>query len=214
MGMAGIIQFEVAEVPITERITKFGGQPVWLGAPQWPISRKTGNPMRFICQIALEEPFFSGTSGRMAYVFMTEEDSDDFVDGTYDADGGENAVIVQPGATEVAVDTKPNATGPTLFRKVGRDGDSQLHSEGCEYGVTLLGGDDESLTADGLAQNMIGGEPVFVQDDGYPEGGPWHLLLQLDSANVPFYVNFGDAGVGYGFLHANGDCGKFLWQCG
>jgi len=214
MTVAGNIEFEVAERPITERVTKFGGQPVWLGAPEWPISRKTGNPMRFICQIALEEPFFSGTAGRMAYVFMTEEDNDDFVDGTYDPDGGENAVIVQPGNTDPSIRTGNNATGPTLFRKVPRDGESHLHSESCEYGVVLLGTEDDALTADGLAPSRIGGEPIFVQDDGFPEGGPWRLLMQLDSANSPFYVNFGDAGVGYAFLHENGQSGKFMWQCG
>lgn len=39
--------------PIMEPVTKFGGQPVWIGEPQWPVSRQYGTPMQFICQIAL-----------------------------------------------------------------------------------------------------------------------------------------------------------------
>jgi hypothetical protein len=31
---------------------------------------------------------------------------------------------------------------------------------------------------------------------------------------VPFYINFGDAGVGYAFLDASGSRARFLWQCG
>jgi hypothetical protein len=36
--------------------------------------------------------------------------------------------------------------------------------------------------------------------------------LQLDSTGVPFEVNFGDGGVGYAFLAADGNVGKFAWQ--
>ncbi len=31
----------------------------------------------------------------------------------------------------------------------------------------------------------------------------WNLLIQLDSSSVPFSINFGDAGVGYGFIRAD-----------
>ena len=37
--------------------------------------------------------------------------------------------------------------------------------------------------------------------------------LQLDSTLVPFYINFGDAGVGYVFVNIDYTVGKFLWQC-
>ena len=145
--------------------------------------------------------------------FMTEEDDEEFVDGTYDAEGGENAVIVQPGVTDVRVPVRAQATGPTLFRMVQRPGEDRLHPEPCEFGVTLREGSDDELQVDGLAENKIAGTPIFMQGDDTPDGGPWHQLLQLDSSSVPFYVNFGDAGVGYAFLHEDGDRGKFLWQC-
>jgi uncharacterized protein YwqG len=61
--------------------------------------------------------------------------------------------------------------------------------------------------------NKVGGTPGFIQGDQFPDGGPWKLLLQLDSDDVPFYVNFGDAGVGYAYISEDGRKGKFLWQC-
>jgi uncharacterized protein YwqG len=92
-----VIEFERAASRITSPTTKFGGQPVWIAGCQWPLSRETGNPMRFICQIALTPTVFPDTNAQMAYLFMTDEEDDEFVDGTYEPDGGENAVILQPG---------------------------------------------------------------------------------------------------------------------
>lgn len=65
-----------------------------------------------------------------------------------------------------------------------------------------------------LDENKLGGTPVFMQGDEFPFKGNCRLLLQLDSCSVPFYINFGDAGVGYAFLNDKADQAKFLWQCG
>ena len=211
MTKKATIEFVEADSPITERVTKFGGQPVWVDQPQWPLSRETGNPMRFICQIALDDSLFPDVKGQMAYLFMTEEEDDQFVDGTYEPDGGENAVIVQPGSTQCKVTDQ--ATGPTLFRMVKKEGFDRLQREPCEFATNLIEGIDVEAVDDGFEENKVGGIPVFFQGEEYPSGGPWLFLLQLDSTSVPFYVNFGDAGVGYAFLHENGDHGKFHWQC-
>jgi hypothetical protein len=61
--------------------------------------------------------------------------------------------------------------------------------------------------------NKIGGTPWFLQGPKYPDGGHWYLLLQLDSTDVPFQINFGDAGIGYAFISVDGHIRKFLWQC-
>ena len=65
-----------------------------------------------------------------------------------------------------------------------------------------------------ISGNKIGGTPGFMQDDQFPDGGPWNLLLQLDSTKVPFDINFGDAGISYMFISTDGQKGKSLWQCG
>jgi Domain of unknown function (DUF1963) len=215
------LAFHEAAAPITDHVTKFGGQPVWLEEPQWPISRATGEPMRFIGQIALDESLFGPLAGRMVYLFIS--DGETFVDNTYDPAGGENALIVQPGTYEGPVTGQ--SIGPTVETGVGHVGQDQRGSAAMEYAVTLqLGEDpdviegDDALGEEGagddgtVSEVKIGGTPAWLQYPEYPAGGPWKLLLQFDSAHVPFYVNFGDAGVGDTFIAEDGLLGAFLWQ--
>jgi hypothetical protein len=125
------IEFVEARKPIRDLVTKFGGQPVWLHEPQWPLSVETGKPMRFICQIALSNELFGPTKARIAYIFMT--DGDDYVDGTWKLDGGENAIILQPGMTSVSI--QPIAGGPTLYRMVKKMFKNTLVPEPCEFSI-------------------------------------------------------------------------------
>lgn len=207
--------FHQASASIAEPVTKFGGQPVWLGRPEWPLSKETGEQMRFMCQILIDPEIFGQVEGRMAYIFMT--DGEEFVDGTYAPDGGENAVIIQPDGNNVT--STQLATGPSLYVMREKEDDRFLHPVPCEFSVELKVGNDihrrfESETNnEDLQEVKIGGTPFFLQAEEYPKGDGWRLLLQIDSATVPFYVNFGDVGVGYAFLSADGRTGKFLWQC-
>ncbi len=219
------IEFKEAKKPAREAVTKFGGQPVWLTEPQWPLSAETGKPMRFICQIVLSEDLFGLVSPKMAYIFMT--DGEDHVDGTWEPDGGENAVILQPGTTSASVE--PLAEGPTLYRMVKKMFKKRLVPEPCEFVVHGPVSDDPTFAPESersewseekweeyaniLDGNKIGGTPIFMQGDEFPDSGSWKLLLQLDSTQVPFFVNFGDAGIAYAFLSEDGATGKFLWQC-
>jgi hypothetical protein len=204
-----VIEFREADAPIREPITKFGGQPTWIDAPAWPLSRTTGRPMRFIGQVALAPNLFGDIPARMAYLFMTDDDEES-VDGTYEPDGGENAVVLQPG--RFAGPTVEQAEGPTLYRMVERPGAARLVPEPCEFAAALRLGEAPDDGPEDFA-NQVGGTPRFLQGEEYPAGGPWRLLLQLDSPSVPFDINFGDAGVGYAFLSEDGTAGKFLWQC-
>ena len=210
------VSFHPTSAPVTAPVTKFGGQPVWITKPEWPLSKETGEPMRFIGQVALYTEIFDGIEGKMAYIFMT--DGEDCVDGTWEPEGGENAVIIQPNGDNV--ETKSLATGPSLYQMERREGSELLHPVPCEFSVKLRLGDDPERgfedDMDGAAYEevKIGGTPIFLQGEEYPEGVGWRLLLQLDSASVPFYVNFGDAGVGYAFISGDGRKGRFLWQCG
>lgn len=218
------IEFHEAKQPIREAVTKFGGQPTWLEEPQWPLSRESGTPMRFICQIRLDQELFGAVAARMAYLFMT--DGEEYIDGTWEPDGGENAVILQPG--EAPVETSKLTTGPALYRIVKKLLRSHLVPETCEYAVRLgYGEDPRQVDEDVLATwsqneareheeqlegNKLGGTPLFVQGPELPDAGEWRLLLQLDSTRVPFFVNFGDSGVGYAFISADGRKARFLWQ--
>jgi len=205
-------------------VTKFGGQPTWIEEPQWPVSKATGEQMVFIGQIALAKELFGAIPGRMAYLFMTDNDK---VDGTWEPEGGENAIIIQPGG--MAPPSKPMKEGPAVCKMVPALFGKRLVPKNCEFAVTLVEGDDcelpapdqrTSLTAEEaenyvklLEGNKIGGTPFFLQGDEYPSGGPWKFLLQLDSSKVPFFVNFGDCGIGYAFISEAGNSAKFLWQC-
>jgi len=219
------IEFIESDTPITQPVTKFGGQPVWLTKPEWPLSRSSGKPMQFIAQIALDETLWPGTAGKMAYLFMTDDEDGGLA--TWEADGGENALIIQPSTAELPVEVAANIAGSALCR--WEDSGNRRIPKPCEYAVRLILGEepvwqdeDARVAWDeptfeqyviAMEGNKLGGGPFFLQSDEFPEGDGWRLLLQLDSVSVPFEVNFGDAGVGYAFIDAAGERGRFLWQC-
>ncbi|MCI3273057.1 hypothetical protein [Streptomyces cylindrosporus] len=187
------LAFVPAGGAVREAVTKMGGQPVWIEEPQWPLSRETGERMQFLGQFALG-------GGRLAYLFMTGGE-DDFVDGTYEPEGGENALVVQPGGRVPGfVTVEQRAEGPSA----GED-----H-------VPRAAGAGADANADERPWQFLGTpgiEPNWLQGEESP-GADWQLVVQLDSCDLPFHVNFGDAGVGYAFLSPDGKEGRFLWQCG
>lgn len=227
MSTRNTIEFRTTDKPIIDVVTKFGGQPNWLEEPQWPISSELDSPMRFICQIKLTDDLFPGCGGKMAYIFMTEDE--EYVDGTWEPDGGENAVIIQPdGKPKVTV--RNIATGPTLQNYVEVKGKDRLQPTDVELSVALTVSEDPEFIPEtarfdlpdeecekycnSLEGNKIGGTPGFLQGDEFPgEKSEWSLLLQLDSCGVPFNINFGDSGISYAFINKDGTSGKFLWQC-
>ncbi len=79
--------------------TKFGGQPDWLDLPQWPICRSTRLPMDFVCQVEIPNDLFPKAQGKMAYIFIGCGSY------FYEAAGGDNAVIIQPGGIIPTVST-------------------------------------------------------------------------------------------------------------
>lgn len=207
-----LVDFVRAEAPILEPVTKFGGAPVWVAAPQWPLSRQTGRPMHFIAQIAIDPELFGGAPGRVAYLFMTDDED---VDSGYDPAGGENALIIQPSDALLAVEAAALLEGPSLFEMVFANRHGLGVQSPCEFAVRLAEPQDDADRdwEEGDFENKIGGASIWMQFDETPGEG-WRLLLQLDSAGVPFSINFGDAGVGYAFLSPDGASGLFLWQCG
>jgi hypothetical protein len=214
--------FVPAGEAITAPVTKFGGRPVWLAEPQWPVNDAWGEPMRFVCQIELGAVLGDAGRGRLAYVFVTHAEYGDetfFDPDIAFPDEGANAVIVQPGGV-YAGSTLPMATGPSLYHRA--DGSD------AEYGVLLRPGEDPGFLPrpdrgglpDGdhdryweeVSGDKIGGTPAFFQDDEWPDGGPWQLALQLDPDFKPFHLNLGAAPTAFAFVSPDATQGRFLVQ--
>lgn len=189
-------------------VTKFGGQPIGLNQNDWPKSKETGNLMQFIGQIVFDEKLFPGAKGKIAYIFMTNEE--EFVDDTWDPEGGENAVIIM--SMNNKVKNSLGFSGPTLEEEYRVELHLKTEPE-FELNEAELSDAQYDEYSSFLEGNKIGGTPSFIQGEEFPEKNGWRLLLQLDSTLVPFYINFGDAGVGYVFVNKDYTVGKFLWQC-
>lgn len=232
------ITYREVALPIADPITKFGGQPVWVGEPSWPLSRQFGTPMQFICQIALTAELFGSvaTDGaeprvpHMAYLFVTDDSEHGHTAATWDRDGSENALILQPGDIWDGT-TAPLREGPSLYRRTVVGGEWE-HTP-CEFAVELRPGDDSEMggrmwDAAGpndasawdaymaaLCEDKIGGTPVTRADaPEFHDPKRWRLVLQLNTMvydDDPFFLNFADDGVGYAFLSQDGRRGTFTW---
>jgi len=187
-------------------VTRFGGQPAWVDTPQWPIGQTRGIPMTFVGQIALDPEIFGGEPGRVAYLFVdegTESEPTEF----FSADGGDNAVIIQPGG-QCSVPTVENATGPTIAsEEYVPTGD---RSEERALPATI---DDSESIVETMGGNKIGGTPMFWDHIEYPDDdNQWRLLLQL-TEEVPFPINC-CLGMGYAFITTDGTRGAYFCQGG
>ncbi|GIE28565.1 hypothetical protein Ait01nite_016100 [Actinoplanes italicus] len=211
--MRRAVRYESAGRTVDEPVTKLGGDPVWLQEPQWPLSRSRDRPMPFIGQFRLDD----GTGEiRLAYVFMSDENifdledeeaagedkedeededrddeaDDNSVDGTFEPEGGENAVIIQPGGRV-----------PSFIAVRGLRARPSFTEDHLPVDV---------VTADGQTPwEFLGGEPRWLQSPE-PPGPGWRLVGQLSDG---LGHNFGDAGIAYIFVSPDGLEGRFLWQC-
>ena len=157
------LKFKKANTAITEPVTKFGGQPIWLDEPHWPISKSTGKPMQFIGQVAIDESLYGPSNAKMAYIFYAGEETE-----TWEMDSGDNAVILQPGTPEIV--TNNLAEGPIILC---------ADEKPCEYNVELHPHEDsqfipeyEQRTWSGKqsdkylkinSKTKLGGTPYFIQ---------------------------------------------------
>ena len=197
------LEFIQSDTAITNLQTKFGGQPIWISEPQWPISHTSGEKLSFIGQIVLDENLFPYGECKVVYLFMnTNDDADE----TWNPDGGENAVIIQPG--DNSIKSISDATGPIVEHAYDSEFDTDKL---CEFSVKTiehyeLKNDDEEL----LSNNKIGGIPYWYQYEAAPYKNSV-FIAQLNES-IPVEVNFG-SGKAYIFINTTGTEGKLLWQC-
>ena len=175
-------------------ITRFGGQPDWIGEPQWPISLAwSDRPLKFIGQICLNDFFDKMDELTLVYIFMTqpEDRNDTFFDADImESDLGETAVIVQPnGDIPSYINTEHISIGPTVDDK--------------NIWVPQITKQEETETTtfEQIDINKFCGIPAFFQNN--KESIEGKLLLQLHINWLPFYINAGAAPTMYVFMNDN-----------
>ena len=219
MKRLSLRRFVPSAVAVHEAVTKFGGQPSWLGPPAWPLSASSGEPLRFICQIELRAELFGDGPARMAYLFLNQPPRDAIEEGAFDpdvmeADGGENAVILQPSGAACLVETRPLPSGPSLYDQAGEPCEHLCELEAAVDPPYLSREQWQKLTkAEGaryiekLEGTKLGGTPDFeLEEAGFPRG-KWQLALQLDQyrrPGDPLYLNLGST-LARGFLLLSAD---------
>ena len=190
--------------PITEPVSKFGGQPVWIGQPSWPLATD-GGPATFIAQFTIP-----GQPG-LAYLFLDYEASDS---------GDEPGILfVQPGPGPER--TVSMATGPTFWTEV-RDRPTRyvprlafrrieslaVLKEGLDFDDwDVLNLDPETSRDDDRDWNKIGGNPRWLQGDDMPDEPGWRFLFQFTAAKMGFEL--ADGAEVYGLIHDDGR-GRFI----
>lgn len=208
-------------MPISDVVTKFGGQPVWLENRVVPVSRRTEKPMTFIGQVLIPEQWYADQLPRMAYIFMTGAGFDHNAE-TWDPTAGETAVVIQVKRTNPPP-TEPYPDTLCCWEERHLERLEVL----CEYAVdespveeaayvpqaeldSLAASERDSIT-ESWCGNKIGGSPYWIQYEEFPFDD-WRLLLQLEDGTYPFNLNLG-TGIGYVFLNTDCTEGKLLWQC-
>ncbi len=186
---------------VEQYTTRFGGQPDWIAAPQWPVSLAWDNrPLKFIGQIRLNDFNREWNDLILAYIFMTqpEDKTDPFFDpDIIFPDEGENAIIVQPNGTiPKYIHTETFRVGPTV------------DSETIWIPQTTESEEMAATEFNELDVNKFCGIPAFFQNSKVESDDM--LLLQLHTNRLPFYINGGGEPTMFTFLNGTKDGGFIL----
>ena len=209
--------------PITTPTSKFGGQPVWLNTPHWPLDAKGGKPMLFMGQIALEEALFPGAAGTVAYLFVGAQAQPLYHSAIGVVLQRQDGALVGTSAHDAEAWVQ-KATGPAIFEL-----DAQRQPVYKEYKMVFgplveeaavavqerVGWDDLEVesgyhfTHPELAGNKIGGQPLYIEGKSVPHdyftNDQWLHFLQLAPLQgyrnhrqpnfYPFYLDLGEFGL-------------------
>lgn len=219
-------EFTESSEPITEPISKFGGQLVWRNTPHWPIDPYSTEPMLFMGQLVLDPDIFPDTQELMAYIFFGNE--------LEPVAGSAMAIVLQNLQThsfntqlDPGVSFLPLNTGPTIFEFT--DTGEMIYRE---YRLSFGNLQEEKavplaerysredlvdyekgyqFSKQEIAGNKIGGQPMYVEQMNpspeYFSSTEWQNLLQLAPKEgyskgygtnfYPFHMNM------YGFSIVN-----------
>jgi hypothetical protein len=222
----GRLVFERSPSPIKEPVTKFGGLPVWVGEPAWPVSAAIHKQMLFIGQVVIDRPLLPVDERRIAYLFITEDDEETVGRlETWSPNSGENAVIIQKvgACPALTIGDGPRLMETYWKNRVRKSRPLELSAEvviepapDISYDDTLQWDESRRIEYFNEQGQVIGGEPDWLQADEGPAG--WRLLLQMpscpwvDGASLDTNWNFG---TGNCYVLVSPDCseGILLWQC-
>lgn len=192
--------FEESTTPITELKTKFGGQPVWLNEPAWPLNPESiaDEKMLFLGQIVLEEEIFPNSNGAVVYLFFA-----DYTELLYEE---ATAVVIQTASATYKTEYEnfhlkyvAEATGKSIH-----EWDENNQAIPKEYNLLLDPIETEidtpvaerwdrwndfdydtglNFSKPELAGNKIGGQAICIGQLSNPpafyDSEDWHLLVQL-----------------------------------
>ena len=203
------IEYVPSDRDVEGEVTKFGGQPSWIEAPQWPINATTGEKMPFVGQVVIDSTLFPTAQGRMAYLFL--QDTHDY---SWDPYAGQNAVILQPGG-ELFIDVVADATGPNIEEsteiftvETTRVTEPPMLTN---EEVAALGQDEAEEMFQTIMPDKIGGTPDMFQGPEFADCGETSYLLYQVGLQ-PYLMNLGDGGVGFLLIDDRATKGRFLWQ--
>lgn len=177
------------------RISKFGGQPWWSGAPQWPTSKATGEQMMFVGQLLHPD------GNRLFRFFITDDRKGDLR--TFDPGCGESAVVVDGELLKNGYIER--ATGPSLERTKSSLLGLKTSIIPAYYAIELL----DDMKGHRPYRDKIGGHPDWV-NSGFEQYDNWELLFQLQTGAQIEYT-LGDCGVLYA-LRNNENQAILVWQ--
>lgn len=215
-------KFQIVESPtkIVEPVTKFGGQPVWISQPSWPLSPETDEQMLFLGQIYLHEELFPNNNGTIVYLFISGDVEILYKEAT--------AAVIQTSESVYTsgddIEFLSEATGSTIYEL-----DENRQPVYKEYRVILNPVENEDpilleerykrnnldldtgyqFSRPELAGNKIGGQPLYIEGLTTPpeifKSQEWLLLLQLAPTQgywnnlqpnfYPFSMELGEFGI-------------------
>ncbi|MFC8717895.1 hypothetical protein [Kitasatospora sp. NPDC057198] len=215
-----------AEQPIVTPVAKFGGEPVWLSEPAWPVHPTSGEPLVFIGQFPVPGPQL-----RLAYLFLHEEG---MIMGGLGAEDGDAVLLVQPDGRvpPFAAIGPPGTQGRTLWRwspdeteiPVEWHVDLQPVPPEIDRSIDEKAAWQRGMRGEGPATELPDGEDLHDYLGGaacYPNidarvDAPWQFLFKIsdggESPDDPYFLNFG-YGYGYGFVSPDHREGRFFHEC-